>query len=119
MAEWESSYGGMRLHNARLLTAEEINERYPLEVDSRMARLTREFAERGYDILYGENPNLMSADVLFGKPYDWTADIIMTAAYLYKTTPEQIVLGCYTDMSETKAIYAAVRLRNSSDILMI
>ncbi len=44
----------------------------------------------------------------------------MTAAYLYKTTPEQIVLGCYTDMSETKAIYAAVRLRRiSSDILMI
>ncbi len=56
MAEWESSYGGMRLHNARILTAEEINERYPLEVDSRMARLTREFAERGYDILLRRKP---------------------------------------------------------------
>ena len=119
MAEWESSYGGMRLHNARLLTAEEIKERYPLEVDSRMARLTREFVEREYKILYGENPNVTLADVLFGEPYDWHADIIRTAAYLYKTTPEQIVLGCYTDMSETKAIYAAVRLRNSSDIPII
>jgi len=119
MAEWESSYGGMRLHNARLLTAEEINGRYPLEVDSRMARLTREFLERGYDIFYGENPDLTFADVLFGEPYDWRADIIRTAAYLYNTTPERIVIGCYTDMSETKAIYAAVRLRNASDIPII
>ena len=119
MAEWESSYSGMRLHNARLLTAEEINVRYPLEVDSRMARLTRESVERGYDILYGENLDLTLANVLFGEPYDWRPDIIRTAAYLYKTTPEQIVLGCYTDMSETKAIYAAVRLRNSSDIPII
>lgn len=114
MAEWESSYGGMRLHNARLLTAEEIKERYPLEVDSRRARLTREFVERGYDILYGENPNLTLADV-----YDWSADIIRTVAYLYKTTPEKIIIGCYTDMSATNAIYAAVRLRNSSDIPII
>lgn len=56
MAEWESSYGGMFLHNARLLTNEEIKERYPLENNSNMAKLTREFVERGYDILYGENP---------------------------------------------------------------
>ncbi|MCI8700508.1 MAG: hypothetical protein HFJ47_04125 [Clostridia bacterium] len=109
----------MRLYNARLLTAEEIKERYPLEVDSRMARLTRKFVERGYDILYGENPNLTLADVLFGKSYDWNADIIRTVAYLYKTTPEQIVIGCYTDMSATNAIYASVRLRNSSDIPII
>lgn len=119
MAEWESSYDGMRLHNARLLTTEEINGRYPLEVDSRMTRLTREFVKRGYNILYGENPALTLADVLFGEPYDWNADIIITAAYLYKTTPEKIVIGGYTDMSETKAIYAAVRLRNSSDIPII
>lgn len=116
MAEWESSYGGMFLHNARLLTDEEIKEKYPLEVDSHMARLTREFVERGYDILYGENPNLTLFDS-FG--YNWNADILRTAAYLYNTTPDRIVLGCYTDMSETKAIYAAVRLRNSSDIQTI
>ena len=112
MAEWESSYGGMCLHNARLLTAEEIKRRYPPEVDSCMARLTREFVEKGYDILYGENPNRTLADVMFGEPYDWSSDIITTAAYLYKTTPERIVLEGYTDMSKANAIYAAVRLKN-------
>ena len=81
-----------------------------------MARLTREFVDRGFDILYGENPNLTLFEF---PPYDWSADIIKTAAYLYKETPERIVLGCYTDMSKRKAIYAAVRLRNSGDIQTI
>lgn len=116
MTEWESNYGGMFLHNARLLTNEEIKERYPLEVDSRMAKLTREFVKRGYDILYGENPNLTFYESL---DYDWMADVIRTAAYLYKTTPDKIILGCYTDMSETRAIYAAVRLRDLSDVPVI
>lgn len=75
--------------------------------------------ERGYDILYEENPNLISAHVLFGEPYDWNADIIRTVAYLYKITPKNIVIGCYTNMSAPNAIYAAVRLRNSSDIPII
>ncbi len=113
MAEWESSYGGMRLHNAQLLTDEEIKARYPLEIDSRMARLTREFVEGGYDILFGENPHITSLG------YNWRSDVIKTAAYLYNTTPDQIILGAYTDMSEAKAIYAAVRLRNSSDFPII
>ena len=116
MAEWESSYGGMFLHNARLLTNEEIKERYPLENNSNMAKLTREFVERGYDILYGENPNLNFYNYL---DYNWLDDVIKTAAYLYKIRPHEIIVGCFTDMSERKAIYAAVRLRNLSDIPVI
>ena len=117
MAEWESSYGGMNLYNARLLTDEEIKRRYPPESKSRMARLTKESVERGYKILYGENPNLKTLDD--SCKYDWREDVIRTAAYLYKTTPEQIIIGGYTDMSEINAIYVAVRLRNSKDIPII
>lgn len=58
MAELESSYGGRFLSNARLLTKEDIEKRYPIENDSHMAKLTREAVEKGFDILYGENPNL-------------------------------------------------------------
>ena len=47
MAEWESSYGGMFLHNARILTNDEIAQRYPLASNSRMARLTREAVKKG------------------------------------------------------------------------
>lgn len=111
MAEWESSYGGKFLHNARLLTKEEIQERYPAEDNSRMARLTREFVNKGFDILYGENPELCLWDT-----YNWSDDILVTAAYLYHTTPDKIIKGGYTDMSNSKAIYAAVRLKNVSDI---
>lgn len=107
MAEWESSYGGIFLHNGRLLTSEEIKKRYPHGVNSRMAKLTREFIKKGYDILYGENLDLMCYNSL---DYNWSDDVIKTAAYLYKTTPDKIILGSYTDMSERKAIYAAVRL---------
>ena len=89
MAEWESSYGGMFLHNARLLTNEEIKERYPLENNSNMAKLTREFVERGYDILYGENPNLNFYNYL---DYNWLDDVIKTAAYLYKIPPHEIIV---------------------------
>ena len=31
MAEWETSYGGKSLNNARILTDEEIERRYPPE----------------------------------------------------------------------------------------
>lgn len=110
MAEWESSYGGMFLHNARLLTKEEIQERYPPENNSRMARLTREAVEKGYDILYGENPKLSIFET-----YNWSTDVLVTAAHLYQTTPEEIIQWGWTDMSNPKAIYAAVRLRNVKD----
>ena len=73
-----------------------------------MARLTREAVEKGWDILYGENPNL-NWDNCIG--YNWSKDVTVTAAYLYKTQPDRITIGCYTDMSEVKAIYAAVKVR--------
>lgn len=102
MSEWESSYGGKILYNARFLTSEEIKERYPCESDSNMAKLTHEFVDKGYNIIYGE----IELD-----DYNWLMDVIKTAAYLYKTTPDKIRVGCYTDMSESKAIYAAVRIK--------
>ena len=108
MAEWESSYGGMFLHNARILTSDEIAQRYPLRSNSRMARLTREAVEKGWDIFYGENPNL-NWDNCIG--YNWSKDVTVTAAYLYKTQPDRIIIGNYTDMSEVNAIYAAVKVR--------
>lgn len=108
MAEWESSYGGMFLHNARILTSDEIAQRYPRKSNSRMARLTREAVEKGWDILYGENPNLNWNNCI---GYDWSKDVTVTAAYLYKTQPDRITIGGYTDMSEVKAIYAAVKVR--------
>ena len=113
MAEWESSYGGKFLHNARMLTKEEIQGRYPPENNSRMARLTREFVKKGYDILYGENPEL---DFFDSFTYNWSKDVIVTAAYLYHTTPDEIIQGGWTDMSNEKVIYAAVRLKNKEYI---
>lgn len=104
MAEWESSYGGIYLQNAKLLTNEEIEKRYPPESSSRMALLTREFVDKGYDILYGENHRLTLHD-------NWSSDVIVTAAYLYHAFPNEIVLGGYTDMSESGAIYAAVKTK--------
>lgn len=107
MAEQEHSYGGITLVNARLLTQEEINTRYPSTNNSFVAKLTREFVERGFDILYGENPNLKDSKP--GTYHNWTEDICRTAAHLYKTTPDRIVMGAYTDVSRRDAIFAAVK----------
>lgn len=114
MARWENSYGRYVLDNARILTSEEIQERYPSEANTFMARLTRAFVEQGYDIFYGENPNRSLYEFEYG--YDWSTDIIVTCAYLYHTTTDQIIFGYYTDMSKPNAIYAAVKLRNRSDV---
>lgn len=110
MAEWESSYGGRFLSNARLLTKEEINEKYPIENNSRMAKLTREFVGRGFDILYGENPDLSPYNIW--ERYNWSDDVLVTTAHLYKRPPCYIIVGAFTDMSQPNAIYAAVKLKH-------
>lgn len=109
MAEWESSYGGRFLINARLLTKEEINKLYPIENNSRMAKLTREFIGKGFDILYGENPNLLSNNI-FQHYEGWLDDILITASHLYKRPPDCIKVGAFTDMSQSNAIYVAVKV---------
>ena len=111
MAEWESSYGGRYLRNARLLTEEEINERYPIQNTSRRALLTRKAVEKGYDILYGESPRPQPG---LGDDFE-PVDILVTAAYLYGTIPEWILTGAFTDMSTPNAIYAAVKLKYKSN----
>ena len=108
MPEWKSSYGGCHLKNARLLTKEEIDKRYPIENNSRMAQLTREAVRKGYDILYGVHPKL-SPNILFQYHDSWMSDVCVTAAYLYKTQPDYIIVGGLTDMSQPNAIYAAVK----------
>lgn len=112
MAEWETSYGGKSLNNARILTDEEIERRYPPENNTNMAKLTREFIKRGYDIVYGECLNLKYDEISCDDLMD---DVIRTATYLYKTTPDNIVLGCFTDMSEKRVIYAAVKMKDMRD----
>jgi len=89
MAEWESSYGGCFLSKARLLTKEEIDKRYPIGNNSRMAKLTHEALNNGFDILYGENPN----HNLFCHYKNWLHDVLVTAAHLYKTTPDYVKVG--------------------------
>lgn len=110
MAEWESSYSGCFLSNARLLTKEEINNKYPNKNNSRMAKLTYEFVKKGFDILYGENPNL-SATNIFQHYKGWLDDILVTASKLYKTSPDNIEIGAFTDMSQPNSIYVAVKLK--------
>jgi len=120
MAEWESSYAGRRLRNARILTSEEIQKRYPPENNSSIAKLTRELVEKGYDILYGEHPNPdISINKILG--YNWGRDVRATAAYLYNTNPTDIEFGGYTDMSQLnlKAIFVAVKLREYLDNIMV
>ena len=107
MAEWESSFGGLFLSNARLLPKEEIEKRYPKD-DSLRAKLTRKAVEQGFDILYGENPNLSPDDIL-GYYDGWGLDVLTTAAYLYNIPPDYIEVGSFTDMSQPNAIYAAVK----------
>lgn len=118
MAEWESSYSGRRLSNARLLTKEEIDARYPIENDSLMAKLTRRSVEAGYDILYGEKSGF---SLLYNirETSDWIPDIMVTATYLYNELPKKdiivlpndIIVGTFTDMSRPDAIYVAVKLK--------
>ena len=101
---------GRFLNNARLLSKAEIDERYPIENNSRMAKLTREFVRRGFDIFYGENSS-SKPDTVF-QPYDsWSDDIYVTAAHLYGVPQEDIEVAAFTDMSKENAIYAAVRLK--------
>lgn len=110
MAEWESSYGGRSLLNARILTKEEINEKYPDQDTTRMALLTRRAVEKGFDILYGESPNPQPE---LGDDFEH-GDILVTAAYLYGVVPEEIITGAFTDMSTPNAIYAAVKRKYKS-----
>ena len=110
MAEWESSYGGHFLSNARLLTKEDIEKISPIEDNSRVAKLMREAVEKGYDILYGENPNLSPYDIF--PDYDIFSrilDVQKTAAYLYKRPPARIIVRLLS-MSHSNGIYAAVKL---------
>ncbi len=109
MAEWKSSYGGRFLSNARLLTKEEIDKRYPIKDKSRMAKLTHEFVRRGFDILYGENHDISSNNIFQCYEY-WLDDVLLTAADLYKKPPDCIEIGAFTDMSQSNAIYVAVKL---------
>ena len=102
-----ADYGGRILKNARILTKEEINERYPDSNDSRMAKITRRFVEKGYDILYGESPHPKPG---LGDDFGH-GDILETAAMLYRTQPECVKGGTFTDMSKDNAIYAAVKLK--------
>ena len=110
MAEWEHSYGGPFLRNARFLTEEEINERYPLENTEFRAQITRQFVNEGYDIIYGEYPNISHN---FGVALlDWAHGALITAAYLYETFPWNVHFRALTDMSNPKATYAAVKKMN-------
>ena len=111
MPEWKTSYGGHCLKNARLLTKEEIDEKYPINNHSNMAKLTREYVKSGYDILYGENPNHLPPRFFHAHNWCKARDILMTAASVYDTSPENIIIGPFTDMSEPDAIYAAVKLK--------
>ncbi len=105
MAEWESSYGGRVLKNARILTREEITKRYPDPKASRMAILTYRALENGFDILYGESPHPKPG---LGDDFEGI-DVLVTSAYLYGLPPDEIKTGAFTDLSKDNAIYAAVK----------
>ena len=107
MTELQNSNCGRVLNNACILTREEINKIYPITDNSRMAHLTREFSESGYDILYGENPNMSKS-----KMWDCLDDVVITAACLYQKSPECIKVGAFTDISSPNIIYAAVKLKD-------
>ncbi len=107
MTELQNSNCGRVLNNACILTKEDINKIYPITDNSRMAYLTREFSESGYDILYGENPNMSKS-----KMWDCLDDVVITAACLYQKSPECIKVGAFTDISQPNTIYAAVRLKD-------
>ena len=109
MAEWESTYGGYSFVNERLLTKKEINKKYPSKDNSRMAKLTRDLVNNGFKILYGERPKTVIHST-------WMKDVprsaLVAAAYLYKTHPDNIVVGPLTDLSNPNAIYIAVKRIN-------
>ena len=108
MVEWENSFGGYSLKNARLLTKEEISKKYPITDNSQKANLTREFFGLGYDILYGEKPDSIPFSS-WKRENDLIISALRTAAYIYKTQPKDIIVGVFTDLSEQNAIYVAVK----------
>ena len=85
----------------------QANKNYPITDNSRMAHLTREFFDAGYDILYGENPNMSKSKI-----WDCLDDVVITAACLYQKSPECIKVGAFTDISSPNIIYAAVKLKD-------
>ena len=111
MAEWETSFGGHSFKNARLLTKEEITKKYPITDNSSIANLTREFVSLGYDILYGEKSDLVSPDS-WKREETRTVSALITAAYIYNTHPNNIIVGVFTDLSEQNIVYAAVRQKH-------
>ena len=94
-------------NKSNILAKNQANKNYPITDNSRMAHLTREFFDAGYDILYGENPNMSKSKI-----WDCLDDVVITAACLYQKSPECIKVGAFTDISSPNIIYAAVKLKD-------
>ncbi len=107
MTELQNSSCGRVLNNACILTKEDIRRIYPYTDNSRMAYLTHEFVDAGYDILYGESYNMSRSQM-----WDCLDDVVITAACLYQKSPDCIKVGAFTDLSQPNIIYAAVRLKD-------
>ena len=107
MTKLESKYEGHFLSNARFLTKEEIEKKYSVEDNSHTAKLTHEFVKKGFRILYGETPKPSLCNS--SRRINWSKDVLVTAAHLYKKPPDNIEVGAFTDLSQPNAIYAAVK----------
>ena len=92
-----------RNRTIKVLSKKEIEERYPKENNSNMAKLTREFVERGFKIVRLKMDGLSNEKFL-------TMEV--NAAVEIVLNNDNFEIGCYTDLSEllNDTIYVAVKV---------
>lgn len=90
-----------RNRKIEILSQDEIEKRYPKE-STKMAKLTREFVERGFQIVCLKMDGLSKEKFL-------TMEVNVAVEIALKN--DNFEIGCYTDLSELKkdVIYVAVK----------
>ncbi len=94
-----------RNRTIKILSKKEIEERYPKENNSNVAKLTRGFIEKGFKIAY------LKMDGLGRETPSWR-HVEVSNAIEIALKNDNFEIGCYTDLSELKndVIYVSFKV---------